>query len=134
VQGAVKGLSMNLIAHVEIPVADLARAMRFYRTVFDIEFGEVVEIHGSRMAYLPFQEGKDGASGALAQGEVYVPSRHGAIVYLSVDNIDDVLARAVTCGGEVLFPKTPVNKEISVAEFADCEGNRVAVQSTRSDG
>jgi predicted enzyme related to lactoylglutathione lyase len=129
-----KELSMNLIAHVEIPVADLTRAMRFYRTVFDIEFGDVVEIHESRMAYFPFQEGKDGASGALAQGDVYVPTRHGAIVYLSIENIDDVLVKAVACGGEVLFPKTPVNEEIFVAEIADSEGNRIAVQSRRSGG
>lgn len=28
--------------------------MRFYSAVFDIQFGEIVEIHASRMAYFPF--------------------------------------------------------------------------------
>ncbi len=45
---------MNLIAHVEIPVRELERAMALYSAVFDIGFGEIVEIHGNRMAYFPF--------------------------------------------------------------------------------
>lgn len=120
---------MNLIAHVEIPVADLERAMRFYSAVFDVTFGEVVTIHDNKMAYFPFEAGKDGASGALAQGEVYVPTRDGAIIYLSVADIDDILARAVAQGSEILFPKTPVSEKGFVAEIADSEGNRIAVQS-----
>ncbi len=63
---------MNLIAHVEIPVSDLERAMRFYASVFGVAFGKVATLHGSRMAHFPFEEGRDGASGALAEGDVYV--------------------------------------------------------------
>lgn len=44
---------MNLIAHVEIPVSDLGRAMRFYASVFGVAFGEVATLHGSRMAHFP---------------------------------------------------------------------------------
>lgn len=120
---------MNLIAHVEIPVFDLERAMRFYSAVFDVNFAEVVTIHDNRMAYFPFEEGKDGASGALAEGETYVPTQDGAIVYLGVEDIDDVLERAVRHGSEILFPKTPVNEDIFVAEISDSEGNRIAVQT-----
>ncbi|CDN93752.1 VOC family protein [Agrobacterium tumefaciens] len=120
---------MNLIAHVEIPVLDLERAMRFYTAVFDVNFEEIVTIHDNRMAYFPFEEGKDGASGALAEGETYVPTKDGAIIYLGVQNIDDVLARAVQHGSEILFPKTPANENLFVAEIADSEGNRIAIQS-----
>lgn len=120
---------MNLIAHVEIAVTDLERAMRFYSAVFGISFGEIVTIHDNRMAFFPFEEGKDGASGALAQGEVYVPSRSGAIVYFSVADLDDALARAVGLGSEILFPKTAVTGNSFVAEIADSEGNRIAIQS-----
>ncbi|WP_105383010.1 VOC family protein [Neorhizobium alkalisoli] len=120
---------MNLIAHVEIPVTDLERAMRFYNAVFGVSFGDVASIHDNKMAYFPFEEGKDGASGALAQGDVYVPTRDGAIVYLSVEDIDAVLAKAVEHGSEILFAKTPVGKSGFVAEITDSEGNRIAVQS-----
>lgn len=120
---------MNLIAHVEIPVTDLERAIGFYSAVFDIVFGEIVPLHGCRMAYFPFEAGKDGASGALAEGEAYVPTIHGAIVYLSVTDIDHVLAKATERGSMVLFPKTPVNDTAFVAEITDSEGNRIAIQT-----
>lgn len=120
---------MNLIAHVEIPVTDLERAMRFYHAVFGVTFGDAVTIHGSRMAYFPFEEGKDGVSGALAQGDIYVPSRDGAVVYFNVEDMDDVLSRAVAQGSEILFAKTPINDTAFVAEIADSEGNRIALQS-----
>jgi predicted enzyme related to lactoylglutathione lyase len=41
----------NLVAHVEIPVSNLERAMDFYREVLGIAFGDVAEIHGNRMAF-----------------------------------------------------------------------------------
>ncbi|MGV3552622.1 VOC family protein [Rhizobium sp.] len=120
---------MNLIAHVEIPVANLERAMRFYAAVFGVAFGDVVTIHGNRMASFPFEEGKDGASGALAQGDVYRPTRDGAIIYFGVEDIDEALGRAAAQGSEILFPKTPVNEHVFVAEITDSEGNRIAIQS-----
>ncbi len=120
---------MNLIAHVEIPVTDLERAMRFYSRIFDLDFGEIVTIHDSRMAFFPFDEGRDGASGALAQGEAYVPAREGAIVYFRVPDIDRTIARAAAEGSELLFPKTPAGENLFVAEIADSEGNRIALQS-----
>ncbi|MGR4890441.1 VOC family protein [Sphingopyxis sp. LARHCG72] len=120
---------MNLIAHVEIPVTDLERATRFYGRLFDIGFGEVVTIHDNRMVYFPFEEGQDGASGALVQGEVYVPTREGAIVYLRVPDIDRTIARAVAAGSVLLFPKTPAGENLFVAEITDSEGNRIALQS-----
>ena len=120
---------MNLIAHVEIPATDLDRAMLFYSSVFGVNFGDFVTIHDSKMAYFPFEKGKDGASGALVQGEVYVPTLDGAIIYLSVQDIDDVLAKAVAEGSAILFPKTRINENGFVAEIADSEGNRIAIQS-----
>lgn len=120
---------MNLIAHVEIPVRDLERAMAFYSAVFGISLSEIVEIHGNRMAYLPFAPGEDGASGALAEGEVYVPTTDGAIIYFSVDDIDAALGRATTLGSTILFPKTAVGESSYVAEITDPEGNRIALQT-----
>jgi predicted enzyme related to lactoylglutathione lyase len=96
---------MNLISHVEIPVANLERAMRFYSHVFAIQFGDITEIHDNRMAFFPFEEGEDGASGALAEGPIYVPTKDGAVVYFGVGDIDAALARAEALGSEVLSQK-----------------------------
>jgi uncharacterized protein len=120
---------LNLIAHVEIPVRDLERAIAFYSAVFGIGFGDIVEIHGNRMTYFPFTPGEDGASGALAEGDVYVPTTDGAVIYFSVEDIDAALARATTLGSTILFPKTVISETGYVAEISDSEGNRIALQT-----
>ncbi|WP_065334979.1 VOC family protein [Tritonibacter mobilis] len=119
---------MNIIAHVEIPVRDLERAMTFYSTVFEIAFSDITSIHGNRMAFFPFTEGQDGASGALAEGEIYVPTHEGALLYFSVNDIDAVLQRATNLGQPILLAKTALVDGGFVAEIEDSEGNRIAVQ------
>ncbi len=119
---------MNLIAHVEIPVADLERAMRFYAAVFEVAFADIVAVHDSRMAAFPFLPGQDGASAALAEGPVYRPSLAGALVYAGVEDLDATLARALAQGAEVLFPKTAFGSAGWVAEIRDSEGNRLGLQ------
>lgn len=121
--------NMNPVAHVEIPATDLERAMRFYGMVLGVSFAEIVTLHGSRMAHFPFEEGKDRASVALAEGDVYVPTVNGAVVYFTVDDIDVALARAEAAGSEALFQKSAVGDGVFVAEIRDSEGNRIALQS-----
>lgn len=120
---------MNIVAHVEIPVTNLERAMTFYEALFGVEFGPVIELHGHRMVHFPFENGKEGASCALAQGDVYVPTVDGNIVYLSVGDIDHALSRAVDMGGAILFDKTEVDGGVKVAEIRDSEGNRIGLQT-----
>jgi predicted enzyme related to lactoylglutathione lyase len=45
------------------------------------------------------------------------------------DPVAQILDRAVTAGGRVLHPVSEVEPGIRVAEFADSEGNRIAVSS-----
>jgi predicted enzyme related to lactoylglutathione lyase len=89
---------MNLCSYFEIPVRDLARAMDFYQTVFGHAF-ECASVDGNRMAFFPHSPHQPGASGALAQGESYVPSGAGVRIYFDVDDIQATLARAVAAGG-----------------------------------
>ena len=109
----------------EIPVLDLARAMAFYEAVLGVPLERRVT-DGHEMAV--FLE-PEGAVGALAHGESYVPSLDGCRVYFDVTDAEQVLDRAVAAGGRVLYPVTEVEPGIRVAEFADCEGNRIAVSS-----
>jgi predicted enzyme related to lactoylglutathione lyase len=79
------------------------------------------------MAFFPRREGAPGAAGALAKGDVYVPSKHGAILYLDVRDLDAALARATRLGARQLYPKTAVEGAGFVAEIEDSEGNRIAL-------
>ena len=84
------------------------------------------------MAYFPFEEGKEGASCALAEGEVYVPTVNGSIIYFSVTDIDAIIARATAIGSDLLFPKTALPDGGFVAEILDSEGNRIAIQQLKA--
>ena len=117
---------VNIGMHFEIPVTDMQRAIAFYSAVFDIEF-ERAEIDGNEMALFPLIDGAEGCSGALARGESYVPSLDGTRIYLTVNNIDRVMAAALSAGAKLLYPVTRVGEVIKVAEFQDSEGNRIAL-------
>ena len=119
-------VAVNPVVHFEIPVTDMDRAVRFYEAVFATKLARQ-EVDGYAMAFFPRADGKPGASGALAKGDVYVPSKAGAILYFDVPRIDPVLERAAAQGGKVLYPKKDIGEAGFVAEIADSEGNRIAL-------
>lgn len=119
---------MNPVNYFEIPVADMARAVRFYEQVLLVDF-ELAEIDGHPMALFPYHKDAPGITGALAYGESYRPGRQGARIYFTVTNIDATLRRAVDAGGQVLYPKTSIGEHGFVAEFEDTEGNCIAIRS-----
>lgn len=120
----------NPIAYVELPVADLDRAMAFYTAVFGFAL-ERQTIDGYDMALFPAAEGAAGASGALVKGDVYVPGKTGPIVYFGVTDIDAVIARAKARGAKILYDKKDVGAFGFVAEIEDSEGNRIALNAPK---
>lgn len=118
----------NPVFHFEIPVADMDRAIRFYELVFGFQLSRrTVDTYD--MAFFPRTDGAPGASGALAKGDVYVPSKAGSIIYFDVPDIDPVVARAEALGARVLYPKTHTGEAGYVAEIEDSEGNRIALSA-----
>ena len=65
------------------------------------------------------------------QGEGYVPSAEGAMIYLNGNpNLDDPLSRVEAAGGQVIQPKTQITEDIGyMAIVLDSEGNRIALHS-----
>ena len=120
----------NPVLYFEIPAANLDRAEAFYSKVFGYDF-ERESVDGYEMALFPFDQGGPGATGALAQGDVYVPSLNGPILYFKVESIDDVLASAQANGGAVLYPKKDIGELGFVAEIQDSEGNRIALSEQK---
>lgn len=119
---------MNPVSYFEIPVTDMERAVHFYQSVFDYELQETT-IDGIQMALFPQNESAPGASGALAKGESYQPSKSGPRIYFTVPDIESVLTKVRESGGEVAYPKTSIGDLGWVAEFIDSEGNQIALHS-----
>jgi uncharacterized protein len=73
---------------------------------------------------------EDGVSGAVVQGPGYVPSTHGALVFLNAgDVLEPVVNRVEAAGGRVLRSRMKMGKWGFAAFIVDTEGNRVALHA-----
>ncbi|MDR3387821.1 MAG: VOC family protein [Rudaea sp.] len=123
-------LNPNVPAWFEIPTDDLDRAQRFYETILAQPLLRE-RFEGTDIAVLRGGD-KPNSSGALVAMDDCRPSVQGSIVYLSVADLDTVLQRAQTNGGDTLVPRTALPAGMGFfAQFRDCEGNRVGLWSPK---
>jgi uncharacterized protein len=125
-------MNHNPFAWIEIPVSDMARAVRFYETVFRFSLNQV-NFGGLQMAWFPHAGNHaPGATGTLIKQESYVPSQEGSLVYFFSENLKNELDRVVDAGGKMVQPKTQISPEFGfMAVFIDSEGNRIALHSAK---
>jgi predicted enzyme related to lactoylglutathione lyase len=117
----------NALNWFEIPASDIERAIKFYNTILDTELVPMEAGDGFPMGMFPAE---DGVSGAVIQGEGYVPSTAGSVVYLNGgDDLQVVLDRVEAAGGKPTTPKIDIGENGFVAFFEDSEGNRVGLHS-----
>jgi predicted enzyme related to lactoylglutathione lyase len=117
----------NAVNWFEIPVSDFQRAEKFYNTILAVDLASMEASEGYQMGMFPAEAG---VGGALMQGEGYVPSAEGTIVYLNAgDDLNIVLNRVEAAGGQVIVPKTNIGENGYFAFFMDTEGNKVGLHS-----
>ena len=97
-------MSTNPVTYFEIPVTDIGRATAFYEAVFLVTL-QATNIDGHQMALFPSHENGQGASGALAKGDSYVPSNAGPRIYFYVESISSTLEKVIQQGGQLAYPK-----------------------------
>ena len=116
----------NRAVWIDIPVADLDRAVGFYAAVLDIpvtkeQFGDVT------FAVLHHQ---DGNGGCLIVNPEQVSDEKGILVYLNVDQrIQAAVQQVREQGGRVVQPIHAIGPHGYRAIIVDSEGNRVALHS-----
>lgn len=120
----------NLISIVEIPTADLPRAIKFYQTILSVKIEEV-EMDGVKLGVLPNDEGT--VNVVLAKGNDYKPTTDGAVLYLNAgDDLQPVLDKVEQNGGQIILPKTEISPEMGFfALFIDTEGNKLGLHSIK---
>jgi predicted enzyme related to lactoylglutathione lyase len=119
----------NAIGWVEIPVADFARAKKFYGEIFAYDMPEMPMGSGT-MGMLPYDQEKGGIGGAIVAADGYMPSTHGTLVYLNGGaNLETVLNRVEAAGGHKELDKTQIPGMGYYAYFIDTEGNKVGLYS-----
>ncbi len=121
----------NSLNWFEIPAIDIARATKFYKTIFDIEMMPMPEMMGMKMSGFPMEMGSGKANGGLAQSPQHKPSMDGAVIYLNADpDIQKVIDRVEKANGKVLMPRTQISPEIGYMAFiADTEGNKIGLHA-----
>jgi len=122
--------STNALNWFEVSVSDMARAKKFYETVFDVKLEET-EMMGMKMAFFPSENMNGKVSGGLVQGPMHKPSMDGAKIYFNGNpDLAHPLAKVEAAGGKVVMPKTKISDEVGyMAFFVDSEGNNVAMHS-----
>ena len=121
----------NSLNWFEVPAIDIARAKKFYETIFNIQMMDMPEMMGMKMAGFPAEMGSGKANGALAQSPMHKPSMDGCVIYLNANpDIDAVINRIEGAGGKIAMPKTAIGKDIgSMAFFIDTEGNKIGLHA-----
>ena len=121
---------VNILNWFEISVNDMARAKKFYESVFGIKMNQQ-ENMGMQMSFFPSADMNGKVSGALVQGPMHKPSAEGAVVYLNGNpDLSQALGNIEKAGGKILMPKTHISADVGhMAFFLDSEGNRVALHS-----
>ncbi len=123
--------NVNIINWFEVSVSDMARAKKFYETIFSITLNEM-EMMGMKMAFFPAENMNGKISGALVQGPMHKPGADGAKLYFNGNpDLDAALGKVEAAGGKITMPKTKINDQVGyMAFFIDTEGNGVAMHSS----
>lgn len=121
----------NSLNWFEVPVLDIARAQKFYETIFGVPMSAMQEMMGMKMVGFPAGMESGKAGGALTQSEYHKPSMDGCVIYLNANpDMQPIVDRIEAAGGKVIMPKTVISPEIGyMAFFIDTEGNRMALHS-----
>ena len=127
-------IKQNVVGWFEIPVTNMARAIKFYEIVFNFMLSRN-QMGPLDMAWFPWVENGMGSAGSLVyHKDFYKPSADGVVIYFSTQTgvLNDELSRVEKAGGKVLMPRKLIYEEIGyMGVFLDSEGNRIALHSRK---
>ena len=121
---------VNAINWFEIPTNDLARATKFYETIFATKLIPM-DTPSIQMRMFPLEDLMTGIGGAIVHSGGFhkVSATDGPLVYLNGNpDVQIILDRIEAAGGQILVPKTEISPEYGhMAVFLDSEGNRIGL-------
>jgi len=124
----------HAISWFEIPATDLARAQKFYETIFGVTLVPM-DLPNIKMRMFPIDDPVNGIGGAVVDsGGFHKPSASdGPLIYLNGNpDLQLVLDKVATAGGTVMVPKTEISAEYGfMAVIIDTEGNRIGLHSVQ---
>ncbi|HWP91424.1 MAG TPA: VOC family protein [Thermodesulfobacteriota bacterium] len=124
---------MNKVVHFEIPVDDLARAKKFYSSIFSWEIVDwpmpggiiytgVRTVPVDEKTFIPKEPGA--INGGMTKRSKEVPA---PIITVSVSSIDEYVKKVEAAGGKAVMPKGEVPDMGFYAYVVDTEGNVIGL-------
>ena len=118
---------VHAICHVEIPTTDFEKAKTFYSNLFGWKITLMPQ-----MNWASFETGMEPGGGFNRVDKVESVGEHGVLIYVSVDEIQETLAKVMELGGSVIKEKTEIPEIGWYALFGDLDGNVVGIYQPRS--
>jgi predicted enzyme related to lactoylglutathione lyase len=119
-------IEKNRAVWLDIPVANLDRAIAFYSDVLAIPVNKQ-QFGNFTLAFLDHQEGN---GGCLVENPKSITSDQGILVYFNVNSrIRDAVAKVQQHGGKVVQAIESIGPHGFRAIVLDSEGNRIALHS-----
>lgn len=112
----------------EIYVQDMARAKRFYESVFKRTL-EKLNSPDIDMWAFPMDQQSVGAAGALVKMEGMEPGGNSTLVYFACEDCAVEAAHAAEAGGQVQREKFSIGEYGYIALVTDTEGNMIGLHS-----
>jgi predicted enzyme related to lactoylglutathione lyase len=108
----------NPVVHWEIVGKDGAKLQEYYAKLFGWEVN----------ANNPFNYGLvDTKAGGINGGIGTAEGHNWVTIYVEVQDLDETLQKAESLGGKVVMPPTEIPNMVTIAMFADPEGNLVGL-------
>lgn len=118
----------NIGCWFEIYVQDIARAKKFYESVFQITLEQLSNPDVELWAF-PMEMGRWGAGGAIVKMEGMSSGGNSTIMYFSCEDCAVEQARVAAAGGKVLREKWSIGEYGFIALVFDSEGNTIGLHS-----
>jgi predicted enzyme related to lactoylglutathione lyase len=122
----------NTFDWIEIRTGDIEKTADFYENLFGWEVMRKETTEG--LDYWIFDTGDKPRIENIRRGAYWLRPAgedHGIVVYIVVDDIEAVLRKVISLGGEVLVPKTLQGPAFR-AYFTDPDGNCIGLWEERS--
>lgn len=115
----------NKLTHFAIHIEDVDRAKDFYGGVFEWGFSSYGP---TDFLQIKADQSENGELIGALQSRQYSPVKEkliGLECTISVENVDEIIRRVESKGGEVLMPKTAIPYVGWITKFLDTEGNLI---------
>ena len=123
-------MAENAVRWFEIYVQDMARARRFYESVFGTRL-EKLESGDLEMWAFPMSDSHPGASGALVRMPGVPSMPGGTLVYFGCDDCAVEGGRVTAAGGKIERDKMSIGQYGFIVLAVDTEGNMIGLHSLK---